>query len=367
MMKKYIKSMSCLLCIAILLMGCKQENLSDNLKETINDKGASTLNLMFTIDTEDKFSEKPIYITGELDDNTNYGVNFIMDTFEKYNMKAVFFVDIYEQPKFDSIDKDFMNNLMKDIDDRGFEVALHAHPNKMLGFYDKGLDKSTYEEQLQVLDYGVDYIEAAIGKRPITFRGGAYRCNEDTFKALEDVGILFDSTYFYGNENNNIQYNSLNKVCTINNLIEFPVITTIKSNGSYSKLDINWMSDEEIIQILEQMKLHNLEYAQIMFHSFSFLRTKPDFEGEDPICYDGEQGIYGPNEDLIERFENLLKYINEDENINVVTFFDIKDELSVEIANNLTGEDKLFYVDTEKAIKEAENFIFDSNINMNKE
>ena len=56
------------------------------------------LYVIFTVDVEDNRGNEPHLIEGDLREfeiQENCGVDYIMDTFEKYKYKAVFFVNIY--------------------------------------------------------------------------------------------------------------------------------------------------------------------------------------------------------------------------------------------------------------------------------
>lgn len=57
------------------------------------------MKIIFTIDTEHGWGGVPYKITGDLTEfgiKENYGISAIMDSFEKYSMKAVFFTNVYE-------------------------------------------------------------------------------------------------------------------------------------------------------------------------------------------------------------------------------------------------------------------------------
>lgn len=252
--------------------------------------------------------------------------------------------------------ENYIENLVKEISERGHEVALHAHPDASLGFYDKGLSDLSYDEQKKIIQYGKEFIMEHTGKAPISFRGGAYRVNEATFKVLEEEGFQYESSCFYGIEGNNLKrYNSLNTVCKIGNLIEFPMVRVFRSNGDFTKLDLNTLSYDEMVNVLEEMKAREgFGAAQIMFHSFSFIDQNED--ASDKLYFaEGTHNAYGVDEELQKRFEDILEYISNDDAIDVVTFeqFD-KDNFDMPPES----ADGVFVCHSEKAEKAAEKFVF---------
>ena len=217
------------------------------------------LKLIFTIDTADKYGTIPNLFECDFGKDGNCGVSYIMDTFEKYDMRAVFFVNIYEHLRYTGKYDRYVENLIKEISERGHEVGLHSHRDMTLGFYNDELPDLSFEQQQEVIRYGVEFIEKNINKKPISFRGGGYKVNDDTFKVLRENGIKYDSSYFYGNSSNTFaKYNALNLVCKasdeVDGLIEFPIIRAVKRNGDLAKLDLNQMTYTEMVEVLEQMK-----------------------------------------------------------------------------------------------------------------
>lgn len=362
----------------ILLSGCSRNNVNsetadmttiqladkDSIEteedDAIDPSDEAKLKLIFTIDTEDAYGNVPNKIECDFGDAGACGVDYIMDTFERYDMRAVFFVNIYEHLRYSGEYDKYIENLVKEIDERGHEVGLHAHADNTLGFYDKSLSQCSYEEQERILKYGKDFIQEILGKAPISFRGGAYGVNDDTFKILENEGFIYDSSYFYGIEGNKFDtYNSLNNICKVDqNLIEFPVIRVIRSDGVLTKLDINTLSYEELTAVIEEMKeREGFEYAQLMFHSFSFIDQVGDGGGEYYFA-EGSHIAYGIDDETQIKFEKFLEYISNDESVEVITFEQLNEN---ELVLPTEESDGIFVCNSAEASETAEKFKFERN------
>lgn len=297
------------------------------------------INLILTVDVEDANGSAPYRIEGDIGLEENCAMPYIMDTFEAYDMPAVFFVNVYEEPLYNGTPYEgYMASLCKEIHDRGFEVALHTHNcSKNSVFCSGNLRDYGYEDQLRILEWGTSFIEAATGQKPIAFRGGAYGVNFDTFQALEKLGYKYDSSSYYGHEGNRFgKHKTVSLVSrapgNTEKLIEFPVVIVFNRNGKISKLDLDRLSYEEIVDVLEMMqRTPGFKTAQLMLHSYSFERLSPEAEDELPIVENGKKPIYGEDAADKEKLKRLLAYLRDHPYINVVDFREY-DALNEELA-----------------------------------
>ena len=149
---------------------------------------------MITIDTENHLNTDFNMMECDFGDAGICGIRYIMDQLEKRGMRGVFFVDIYAHRQFHGPQADAVESAVRQIHARGHEVGLHAHRDSELPFYKKHLMDCGYQEQRTVYEYGVRFIREITGNPPVSFRGGHYACNEDTFRALSDTGFQVDSS-----------------------------------------------------------------------------------------------------------------------------------------------------------------------------
>lgn len=310
------------------------------------------LYVIFTVDVEDNRGNEPHLIEGDLREfeiQENCGVDYIMDTFEKYNSKAVFFVNIYENSLYD---ESYMPSLLRRMNDRGHEVGLHSHSpsDSSMDFYQRGLSQYDLGAQKKILSYGKDYIYSAINKYPVSYRAGAYSINDETFKALSETGFLIDSSVYYGHENNLITEEKKNQVFSIEECIEFPV-EVIFNGSSWRKFDIDSLSEDEIYATLDYFKESKKYNAvQIMFHSFSFMDLKGG-EGKEVLLQDGNKSIYGENFDTKKKLNDILNYLSDSEEYQVVTFEEYL-SLGLEIPEYV--DDNLIYLSNKDLAYERE-------------
>ncbi|AJC84183.1 methyltransferase domain-containing protein [Campylobacter peloridis] len=278
-------------------------------------------NFFITIDTEQHVKNIPFALTGEGLEK-QCGVYLIMDILEKYSLKGVFFVNIYEHKNFNGV----IERIIKDINDRGHEVGLHYHANSS-SKWKNNLIEYSLNEQVDILNYGKNFIFNIIGKYPLSFRGGGYQINMDTFKALEICGFKYDSSAFVSYKQN-IIYNSINKITKYNNIIEFPVTTNFLF-GYLTKLDLNAQGNaNDMLNIMNTHRFNGLENIIVMLHSFSFIKW---YKGNDErlkskLKFTGNRYAIGVNDNLIKEFEIFCKNISDNNEFKNVLFEDLKKE-----------------------------------------
>lgn len=307
------------------------------------------LYIIITVDTENITGSNFNFIECDFGDEVNCGIRYVMRELEKRDMRGVFFTNVYEHLNYSNSNDMYIENLIENISDSGHEIGLHTHQNNNLDFYKKNIISMSYEEQYKVLEYGTKFIKKHTSKTPISFRGGAYSINDNTFKILSELGYKIESSSFYHHTgtNNRFQYfNSLNQVTKIEDLLEFPIISTINNNGLIRKFDINTLNENELINIVNDMKKrNNFNVAQLMFHSFSFL-DQIGGEGKELKYQAGTHEVYGVSKSLMKRYEKFLDYLYEDPDIKVVTF---QEYLNLNLPISSMFGDGVFITGTQKS------------------
>jgi len=302
--------------------------------------------ILITIDTEigelgkyrpDAFET---FIEGKVD-GKEVGYKFIMDILDKYNAKGEFFVDVYP---YKQIGEDKFANLCKNIVKKGHNVQLHTHPSMAFDRERIHMHQYSLKEQIEILELGKEKIKAWIGKYPIAHRAGGYGINEDTFKALSQVGILHDSSYFYGHGNCKFQCDVKNKPFRVGGIVEIP-ITVFKrvvnyellgvkffNRKSFQKLDMKYGASVD--EIKEVIRRSGEDSVIVLFlHSFNFLRIEYDFRKN-------KYSYIGIDEVNIEGFDRLVSWISE-QHMKYIDIEDIDKKLSKEdkfVSINRTGK-----------------------------
>ena len=145
---------------------------------------AKPLYVIFTQDCE-QLMDDSLHGGPEVWSISERSVTGFADTLEGYGLSATFFIvaqTAAAQPA-----------LYHDLEERGFEIGLHIHPQDTgLGYTDY-LGGHTFEEQVQMFDTVADQWADAIGKRPTTFRGGNFSANDQTYPALVATGFTHGS------------------------------------------------------------------------------------------------------------------------------------------------------------------------------
>ncbi len=238
--------------------------------------------VLVTIDTEGHDGEDPIrhLIFGETTDG-RYGIERIMDEFDKANAKVLFFVDFAEAWDYG---RDKVEKVVHTILDRGHNVGVHIHPDHMADKKRLFLYEYTHEEQYDIIKRCTDLYTEIVGQPPKSFRAGKYGANYDTLDILCELGYQYDFSEFYHQKWCGIHPElTINAPCRYKSLIEFPVTMHQSVHlGPFireDKLDIEQMTAGELRYGLTQIAKAPFDMVTtLFFHSFSLLkwRDRPD-------------------------------------------------------------------------------------------
>lgn len=130
------------------------------------------------------------------------GVSHKLELLEQYGQKAVFFVDPMPALVWGVA---AVEDIVGPIIAAGQDVQLHCH-TEWLGHAGNAsplASKRTglciadfpFEEQCQLLRYARDTLMAAGAPAPVAFRAGNYGANDDTLRALAQLGITHDASH----------------------------------------------------------------------------------------------------------------------------------------------------------------------------
>ena len=277
------------------------------------------MQVLLTFDVENKYDSKTDLITA---DNIQHkpGTRWIMDKLEEHGHKGVFFVNIYEHMAYD---RSYLSDLLQEIDSRGHEAALHMHHEPY--FSDPSLreyDNLTRSNKSELIGFGVQFFQNAIGKSPTSFRAGAFIIDDETFDVLDEAGLKVDSSLCFGynlpgnswisNKNRISEYQHIQLPHRIRpHLWEFPV-TTIARGNTYRNLSIDHFHEKSIESAIEQMQHNNMPFAVLLGHSFSFLSFG-----------DTKKEVLGPDLHAMQAFQNLLKSLKNKIGVSGTTFSEV--------------------------------------------
>lgn len=130
------------------------------------------------------------------------GITHKLKLFEHHGIKAVFFVDPMPALVWGVA---AIEDILAPILEAGQDVQLHCHtewlgiagnanplPSKRTGH---NLFDFPFEEQCQILDYARSTLIAAGAPAPVAFRAGNYGADDNSLRALAQLGIAYDTSH----------------------------------------------------------------------------------------------------------------------------------------------------------------------------
>lgn len=266
--------------------------------------------IIVTIDTEGHKGKDPIdkLIWGNTNDGY-YGIERIMDEFEKIGVHILFFLDFAEAWDYG---EERIKKVAERIIARGHDVGVHIHPDHMADKNRMFLWEYSYDEQKDIIRKCTELYEQLIGRKPLSFRAGKYGANRNTLDILDELGYKYDFSEYYGQK-----WCGIDPPITVNSpvkykgIIEFPVTMhrSIKllRYSRYDKIDIESMVPSELKYALAQITQQDFQVVVTLFlHSFSLLEWagNPD----NPIR----------SEEKIKKLKEAINTISNNENLEFV-------------------------------------------------
>jgi peptidoglycan/xylan/chitin deacetylase (PgdA/CDA1 family) len=271
--------------------------------------------IVITIDTEtDIINGNIIPVSKMIYGNIEgkyYGITRIMESCEKHNFKATFFVSTLEAA---FLKKNEIRDVCKYIYHRGHDVQLHTHPKWITG--KPFMWNHSREEQRELLLIGKKNIKKWIGEYPVAHRAGGFGSDENTLAALHEADIPIDSSFI------DHPYCRLKNVFKMENVVqvsgkgilELPVtqFTQFKLMRFQPQkpFDINANSLSELQFIVSAAKKGRIPVLTLLMHSFSF------------ITRNKSKTAFSPNKHDLNKFETFLDYLKKDEDVRVITIKD---------------------------------------------
>lgn len=142
-----------------------------------------TIKNMMSVDLEDFFCDLPFEQWSNYESRVKKNTKKILELFEKYEIKATFFTLGYIADKFP--------DLIKEIDDRGHEIASHSYAHLDI----RKTSKEEFEKDLKKSIYTLQNI---VGKKILGFRAPYFSIDKKSFWVMEVLSKYFkyDSSIF---------------------------------------------------------------------------------------------------------------------------------------------------------------------------
>lgn len=208
------------------------------------------------------------------------GIEYQMDQFDRHGLKAVFFVDPMPGLVWGV---EAIADVVRPIVSRGHEVELHLHPewlefagaNNPLGNKTgRNIKDFSFEDQCTLLSRAREILIAAGGPNPTAFRAGNYGANDDTLRALHEVGIAIDTSHCPGIANSECDISLSSDVhtpITHHGTLEMPIHCIEAAKGRKRHCQLTALSAREIISASRHANKAGLANLILVSHSFELL------------------------------------------------------------------------------------------------
>ena len=203
------------------------------------------------------------------------GVGYKLTMFERFGLKATFFVDPMPAMVFGL---DAIRPTVEAILAAGQEVQLHLHPNWIAARPDDAgasfsrfeLYEYALEDQRALIAGATDLLKACGAPHPVAFRAGSYSANDDTLTALADLGFRYDSSHNGADDARDaisLSPRQITPVC-VAGVTEVPVTLIEDIPGSLRQFQICALSQGEMLAALGHAVTARHGAVTIVSHSF---------------------------------------------------------------------------------------------------
>ena len=208
------------------------------------------------------------------------GIHYQMDRFDAHGIKAVFFVDPMPALVWGT---EAIADIVGPIVARGHDVQLHLHSEWLeiagsanpLGTRTGGnLRLFGFHDQCTLIDYARGVLTAAGAPAPVAFRAGNYGANDDTLRALAELGIAYDTSHCPGIAVSECEISlgpddrQVQRHC---GTIEVPIGCIAAPGGRLRHYQLTALTDGELLAALRHAVRAGQSQVTMVSHSFELL------------------------------------------------------------------------------------------------
>lgn len=212
------------------------------------------------------------------------GITHKLKLFEQHGINAVFFVDPMAALVWGVAS---IEDILKPILDAGQDVQLHCHTEwlELAGADNPLASKRTgknlfdfpFEEQCRILEYARDTLMAAGAPRPVAFRAGNYGADDNTLRALEQLGLEYDTSHCpalpSGAARISLGSDVLDPVCHLG-VIEVPVGSIGTLGGGQRHAQITALTLAEMEAAIRHARDNGRCTFTLVTHSFELINRR---------------------------------------------------------------------------------------------
>lgn len=211
------------------------------------------------------------------------GITHKLELLERFGQKAVFFVDPMPALIWGI---SAIEDVVAPILEAGQDVQLHCHTEWLAiagadnplasGRTGQNIADFPLDEQVEILTYARDALIAAGAPPPVAFRAGNYGANDDTLRALAELGLTYDTSHTP----------ALPDACRISlgtevrdpvehcGMIEVPVGTIGTLGGGQRHAQITALTLAEMTAALRHARDEGRETFVLVSHSFELINRR---------------------------------------------------------------------------------------------
>jgi peptidoglycan/xylan/chitin deacetylase (PgdA/CDA1 family) len=221
-------------------------------------------------------------------DGKEESLGFLLETFDRYNIKATFFVECANYYYFGN---EPMQTVVKRLKAAQQDIQLHVHPvwlhfNKdpSVGIFPRHDDCSgrDFDDLLRVFRVCIEVFERWTGHKPLAIRTGSLRTDENVYRVMQALDIPMSSCIGLG-----VFQPKEAELChdsgrhRINGVMEIPIFSyldgKLADRAHKKSLQITSCSWPEMKHLLWKARKSGIENIVILTHPFEFIK-KSDFQ-----------------------------------------------------------------------------------------
>ncbi len=211
------------------------------------------------------------------------GLGFLLETFEKYSVRASFFVECANYFYFGD---EPMRSVVRRLQAANQDIQLHVHPvwlsfneDQSLGEFPRHDDCSgrSFEELQRVFATCIDVFERWVGHKPHAIRTGSLRADDNVYRVMQSLGIAMSSNIAMGifpPPEPALHFDSGRHL--IHGVMELPVFSYQDSNlggrAHKKSLQITSCSWPEMRNLLWRARAAGVQNVVVLTHPFEFFK-----------------------------------------------------------------------------------------------
>ncbi len=264
------------------------------------------------------------------------GLEYQLKTFAKHGLKATFMVESLFSGCPD-VGLEPLERVVSSVIAGGHEVQLHAHtewlpyvPTLCLPYRSHLLREFPLQEQIDIIRFAKQQLQAAGAPAPIAFRAGDFAANADTLTALEKCDVRYDTSFNPCYENSHLHLptpRSYGQATQIGAVVELPVAVFHDRPSHLRHAQLCAVTFAEMSLALDQAERQGWEFFVIVSHSFEMVANRWDPK-RSPVI----------REQVMKRFDRLCEFLSANRNrFRTVGFSDLEPSCSVDRVPDIRG------------------------------